>query len=586
MNFRSLLLSLVLLVLLGSANLDPYPDNYFRSPLGIPLYLSGGFAEMRSNHFHGGLDIKTQGQTGFRVYSAADGWISRIVISASGYGNALYISHPNGHMTVYGHLDRFRDDIQEYMKGLQYEKESFEVQYFPNRDQFLVLKGEEIALSGNTGGSGGPHLHFEIRDETTGAPVNPLLWGLDVKDLTSPRIFRIKVYALGENSTVRLRDKKTGGWRKIETGETVTIDATLKNGRHVFDRVDQIEAAGSIGFSVQSQDYHDGSTNRLGLYTIRLEDSGSTLFRSAMDQISFDDTRYINAHVDYAERLKSGRWFERSYILPGNKLPIYESTRSGILTVLSGEKHDLKYEVTDAHGNQASLAFSVLGIEQTANIVKASARGETDFDLPFDQSFSFRAEGFSLNIPKGALYTADRLIYRSEKGTANNIHSDIHVVHKREVPIHSWVTIEIVPTPLPENLKSKAGIVRVGAKGNISWVGGAYDQGVVRARIRNFDRFAVGIDNQNPTIRPINLVANKDLSRTSQIRVRIGDALSGIKTYSGHVDGDWVLFEYDAKTATITHRFDEKTASGSHVLKLSVTDNKDNTETLTIPFVR
>jgi hypothetical protein len=305
-----------------------------------------------------------------------------------------------------------------------------------------------------------------------------------------------------------------------------------------------------------------------------------------MDQISFDDTRYINAHVDYAERLKSGRWFERSYILPGNKLPIYESTRSGILTVLSGEKHDLKYEVTDAHGNQASLAFSVLGIEQTANIVKASARGETDFDLPFDQSFSFRAEGFSLNIPKGALYTADRLIYRSEKGTANNIHSDIHVVHKREVPIHSWVTIEIVPTPLPENLKSKAGIVRVGAKGNISWVGGAYDQGVVRARIRNFDRFAVGIDNQNPTIRPINLVANKDLSRTSQIRVRIGDALSGIKTYSGHVDGDWVLFEYDAKTATITHRFDEKTASGSHVLKLSVTDNKDNTETLTIPFVR
>ncbi len=586
MNFRSLLLSLVLLVLLGSANLDPYPDNYFRSPLGIPLYLSGGFAEMRSNHFHGGLDIKTQGQTGFRVYSAADGWISRIVISASGYGNALYISHPNGHMTVYGHLDRFRDDIQEYMKGLQYEKESFEVQYFPNRDQFLVLKGEEIALSGNTGGSGGPHLHFEIRDETTGAPVNPLLWGLDVKDLTSPRIFRIKVYALGENSTVRLRDKKTGGWRKIETGETVTIDATLKNGRHVFDRVDQIEAAGSIGFSVQSQDYHDGSTNRLGLYTIRLEDSGSTLFRSTMDQISFDDTRYINAHVDYAERLKSGRWFERSYILPGNKLPIYESTRSGILTVLSGEKHDLKYEVTDAHGNQASLAFSVLGIEQTANIVKASARGETDFDLPFDQSFSFRAEGFSLNIPKGALYTADRLIYRSEKGTANNIHSDIHVVHKREVPIHSWVTIEIVPTPLPENLKSKAGIVRVGAKGNISWVGGAYDQGVVRARIRNFDRFAVGIDNQNPTIRPINLVANKDLSRTSQIRVRIGDALSGIKTYSGHVDGDWVLFEYDAKTATITHRFDEKTASGSHVLKLSVTDNKDNTETLTIPFVR
>ncbi len=587
MKFSSILLTLAILVLLGSANPDPYPDNYFRSPLGIPLYLAGGFAEMRNNHFHGGLDLKTQGQTGFRVYSAADGWISRIVISGSGYGNALYISHPNGHMTVYGHLERFRTDIQEYMKGLQYEKQSFETEYFPNKDQFPVLKGDEIALSGNTGGSGGPHLHFEIRDEKNGAPVNPLLWGFDIKDLTKPRIFRIKVYALGDSALVRLRDKKTGAWQKITSGQSATIEASLVNGKHVFTRVDQIEAAGDIGFALQGQDYHDGSTNRLGLYTIRLSDNGSTVFKSTMDQIAFDQNRYINAHTDYAEHRKSGRWFERSYVLPGNILPIYQTVQRGILTPNSGEKNAMRYEVTDAHGNESSLDFTLTGIDPTSTIVKVSSTSEAAFDLPYDQSFSYRAEGFALNIPPGALYESDRFSYSVvESTTAANIYSNIHVVHKPEVPIQSWVTMEIVPTRLPEELISKAGIVRVASNGSIAWIGGAYDQGVVRTRIRNFDRFAVGVDTQKPTIRPINLVANQNLSRVSEIRVRISDNLSGIYSYTGTIDGRWVLFEYDPKNALITHRFDGSTTSGRHTLELVVVDGKENKTTLTIPFVR
>lgn len=587
MKFRSIVACALVLLLLGSANPDQYPDNYFRSPLGIPLYLSGGFMEMRNNHFHGGLDIKTQGKTGFRVYSAADGWISRIVISGSGYGNALYVSHPNGHMTVYGHLDRFRSDIQAYMKGLQYEKQSFEAEYFPNKDQFPVLKGDEIALSGNTGGSAGPHLHFEIRDETNGAPVNPLLWGFDIKDTVSPRIFRIKVYALGNSSLVRIRDRQTGKWQKFSHGQSATIEASLVKGKHVFTRVDRIEAAGDIGFAIQGQDQHDGSSNSLGFYTIQLTDNGSTVFKSTMDQVLFDQMRYINAHHDFAERRKSGRWFERSFVLPGNILPIYQTDRRGILSPTNGEKHAMQYQVTDAHGNESSLDFTVTGIEPTSTIVTVANSNETAFTLPFDQDFSYRAEGFAVNIPAGALYESDRFSYSMVESTkASKIYSNIHVVHKPDVPIQSWVTLEIVPTTLPEDLQSKAGMVKVASNGSISWIGGAYDQGVIRARIRNFDRFAVGADTQRPTIRPLNLVANQNLSRVSEIRVRIADDLSGIGSYSGTIDGRWVLFEYDAKNAVIVHRFDGSIPPGSHQLELVVKDNKDNQTTLTIPFVR
>ena len=586
MNIRSFFVGIAALVLLGSANPDPYPDNYFRSPLGIPLYLAGGFAEMRSNHFHGGLDIKTQGKTGYRVYGAADGWVSRISISPSGYGNALYVSHPNGYMTVYGHLDSFRSDIKEFMKTLQYEKKSFAVEYFPSKNEFPVVQGEEIALSGNSGGSSGPHLHFEIRDERTGFPVNPLQWGFDIKDQTVPRIFRVKVYALDDNSLVRLHDKKSGGWVTVKGGDSATIDVTREGSTNVFSRIDKIEAAGDIAFSVQSHDYHEGSTNRLGLYTIQLTNNGKPLFKSSMDQFSFDQTRYINAHVDYAEFRKTGRWFQRSHVLPGNKLPLYQTVNRGVLTVRNQEKHSMQYEVTDAYGNNASLQFSVTGIEPQSTIVSASSRTLPYFDLSPEESFSFRAEGFALNLPAGAVYDVDHFSYKSEASTAQNVYSDIHVVHKSNVPMHSWAPMEIVPTRLPAELQDKAGIVRVSSNGSIAWMGGAYERGVVKTNIRGFDRFAVGVDTEKPTIRSLNMKANQNMTHSSQIRLRIADGLSGIASYSGRIDGKWVLFEYDSKNALIYYTFDGGIASGAHILDVEVVDQKNNKATLSLPFTR
>lgn len=586
MNLRVILICVFALVLFGSSNPDPYPNDYFRSPLGIPLFLSGGFAEMRSNHFHGGLDIKTQGQTGYKVYAAADGWISRIVISPSGYGNALYISHPNGYMTVYGHLDRFRDDVQAFMKKLQYQKKSFSSEYFPSRDEFPVLKGEEVALSGNTGGSAGPHLHFEIRDERTGFPVNPMLWGFDIKDDTPPRIFRVKAYAISDNAKIRMRDSKTGGWVTVGPGESGLLEVSVVNGKHVLSRVNRIEASGQIGFSIQAHDYHNGSTNRLGLYTIELQDRGSRIFKSSMDRFSFDQTRYINAHADYAEYRKSGRWFQRSFVLPGNNIPLYDSVQRGIISMRSGSTHEMKYEVTDAYNNRTELNFSVFGIEPENLIQTTSGSGKIPFDLPYDQSFSFRADGFALNIPSGALYESDQFKYSAVESTAANIYSDVHRVHKAEVPLHAWATLEIVPTKLPADKFDKAGIVRVRSNGSLAWAGGSYYNGVVKTQIRDFDSYAIGIDDKNPTIRLLNISSGKNMSQIPEIRASIADGLSGIQSFEGKIDGEWVLFEYDAKNASIKHRFESSLPRGSHVLEITVVDGKNNSATVSIPFVR
>ena len=282
--WKQAVLAFVALFLFGSANPDPYPDDYFDSPLRIPLLLSGSFAEMRSNHFHGGLDIKTQGHAGYGVHAAAEGWISRIAVASGGYGNALYVSHPNGYMTVYAHLDRFAEPIASYIKALQYEQETFEVQSFPGKDKFPVAKGQQIAWSGNSGSSAGPHLHFEVRDEQTSEPVNPALWGFDITDTTPPRIYRFKVYAKGPDSIIRLRDKVSGGWRTLGPGEDAFIELIRQNGSIVLQRVDRIEASGTVAFGVQTHDFHEGSNNLLGQYRIDLEVDGETLFHSELER--------------------------------------------------------------------------------------------------------------------------------------------------------------------------------------------------------------------------------------------------------------------------------------------------------------
>ena len=586
MKWRAIVAGAIAFILFGSANPDPYPDDYFESPLGIPLYLAGSFAEMRSNHFHGGLDMKTQGHAGYPVYAAADGWVSRVAVSPGGYGNALYLSHQNGYMTVYGHLDRFSENIQLAVKERQYAEERFDVQMFPDRGRFPVLKGELIAYSGNSGGSSGPHLHFEIRDERTGWPMNPLLWGFDVKDTIKPRIYRFKVYALGTTSRIRLRDSRTGGWRIIEAGESAFVELIRNNGSIVMQCVDRIEASGPIGIGVQTHDFHDGSNNLLGQYKIRVLKDDESIFESVLERFAFDQTRFINAHVDYAERSSSGRWVQRGFVLPGNELPMYETKDEGVFTVTPGDVSDIDVQVEDAYGNAAGFSFDVFGTysEDSSGIDESSEV----YRWSHEELFTYRARGFTLRAPAGALYDDIQFHYSELPafGLKRPVYSALHSVHDRVVPVHKPLSLEISAPDLPEELHDKAVIAQVSSNGSLSWAGGEWNGRSVKTSVRSFGTFVVTVDDDPPEIRPLNISPGKNMASTGEIRIRIRDGFSGIRSYRGTIDGEWVLFEYDAKYQLLRHRFENDLPRGSHMLEMTVTDNKGNTASREILFTR
>ena len=289
---------------------DSIPKNYFQSPLGIPLYLAGNFGELRSNHFHSGLDMKTQGKEGFKIYAAADGFVSRVKISPWGYGKTIYIDHPNGYTTVYAHLQGYKGDIAEIIKKHQHEVENWEIDWLPSDTLMKVKKGDVIALSGNTGGSGGPHLHFEIRETETEHPVNPLLFGFAIKDNIKPLIRSIILTPLNDTSYVNNKRKPQ---RFLVSGSA---------GSYKLKNETSINAYGEIGIGIETIDKLNGYGNRNGIYSIELLENSQTIFKSEMKKFSFDESRALNSLIDYEMFLRKKVRFQRSYIEPNNHLNI------------------------------------------------------------------------------------------------------------------------------------------------------------------------------------------------------------------------------------------------------------------------
>lgn len=560
-----------------------YPQNYFRSPVGIPIALSGGFAEMRSNHFHSGIDIKTNGKIGYRIYAAADGWVSRIAVSPTGFGHALYIAHPNGYTTVYAHLDSFKEPVASYVRRQQYAQQSFRVNLYPERNQFRVSKGDVIALSGNSGSSGGPHLHFEIRDSATQEPINPWLFGFDIQDTQPPRIFRVKLYAAEPSSVVHINHRSKNRPSVATFRDPVTVEVAPSNGRYVLQDVRSIEAQGRVGFSIQTHDYHNPSQNRLGAYIISLSANGQTLYRSEMERFSFDETRYLNAHIDYAVRQNQRRWFQRSHLLPGNRLRFYETEQGGFLSVTDGETYALEYDIEDVAGNISQLRFSLAGTSGLAyppntveNMVAAIRHGHPEI---------VEQPGLRAEFPANIFYEDVPLTYDVKSPRADS-YSERHVLHSSDTPIHRNYTLSIRPEGLPANLRDKALIARENDRGRASAVGGSYENGMITAKTRSFGTFFVTTDTEAPRITPVNITNNKDMRRNSAIRIKIADDLSGIQSYAGYINDQWVLFAYDAKNALLEYTFDDYTSSGWNDLRLVVRDNKGNRNTYTARFRR
>ena len=546
-------------------------NGYYASPVKIPLLLSGSFAELRSNHFHSGIDIKTQGVTGIPIYVVADGFISRISVSSIGFGNALYIDHANGTTTVYGHLESFRGDIAKYVKENQYRQKSFKVDLKVLPKEFPLKKGDGIAKSGNSGSSGGPHLHFEIRDTKSEEPLNPLKYDFDIKDGIPPKVFSLMMIPLSNDSYV------------IDDNRKRRFPIVFYDGKYHIKNNPTVSVYGEIGFAIETNDYFDNSLNKCGIYSLQLTIDDELYFSHQLDRFSFDESRYINSLIDYETYINLKRRFQKTWVEPGNKLSTYNYLKGNGAFNASGNKiHQVKIQLKDTYGNTSMLEFKV--VSKPAKITQTQKTFDKEFR--YERENKFETKDFQLNIPQGALYDNLDFEYKTLPH-ALGYFSEIHVIHKNTVPLHKSANIKIQTKSLPQNLESKALIVNIDDKTGKFWAaGGNFEKGWINSSIRTFGNYAVRVDTIPPNIKPLSIQTNNKLTESNQIRFKISDDLAGIEKIKGFLDGKWALFEYDAKNNLITHKFDKERFdfNKNHQLRLTVSDYKNNVTTYEATF--
>lgn len=551
-----------------------YPQNYFRSPLDIPLYLSGNFGELRSNHFHAGLDIKTEGVEGKKVLAIADGYVSRIKVSPYGYGKAIYVTHPNGYTSVYGHLKKYSDKIEALVKKEQYQKERFALQIFPQPFSLQVKKGELIAYSGNSGGSAGPHLHFEIRDSKTEHPINPLFFGYEIEDRLAPDLYAFTIYPLNDSSSIN----------GSKNPKRFTVYG--KNGQYYRSTTSPILLHGQFGFGIETVDRMNGTGNRHGIYNLKLFVDEELMFEKQMDEFAFHEGRYINAYIDYANYIRKRRRVQRNYVLAGNKLRCYPTLKNkGTLIFNDQKEHQIRYEVSDFEGNTSTLSFKVKAEEVPSGQQSAQLKTPTVKFFNHQQKNTFINDELLVSLPKGLLYEDLYFEYRKEAAKKNTV-SPIYWLHNHYTPLHSYMNISIKVPNLSEAEKQKALIASTTDGRSLYPEGGTWQGDNISVKSRNFGGYTVVLDTVPPSIRPINIYPGANMKNKWSISVKINDRLSGVDSYRAEVDGKWILMEYDAKNDLLVHYFDGRIEAGEHLFNLSVKDGVGNLKTYEAKFYR
>ena len=559
---------LLLLIFISSEKYTLYAQDYI-NPLDFRLLLSGSFGELRSNHFHTGIDIKTKGVEGQKVYAIADGYITRIKVSSYGYGKAIYINHKDGRTSVYAHLSEFSDKIDSITKKEHYRKKSFEINIYPEKNTLNIKQGDIIALSGNSGSSGGAHLHFEIRDTKTEQPLNPLDYGFKVQDIISPIIKELKVFTI-ENAIKR--DNIYNNIYKVrKNNQDYIIDSTININK-------------KTGLAIYTYDQSNDAYNKNGVNSIKVFIDSTLIYFFKLDRLDFNKNKYINAHIDYKEKKNSKRKFHKCFKLPNNSLKNYkEIIDNGFIKLPDNNIHSVRIEVGDSYNNISNLSFNIRlknskQNKKTNNIIESENRTKL---FPWNKKNEFKDENFRISLKERSLYETINFNYK-KKDSINGIYGNIHQCHYNYVPLHKPANISI-KSKVPNELKEKAYIAKIRDK-KYNYIGGNWQNNYITGKSNELGDFAIVIDTLKPIIKGVNIYPEKKLKNQKTIKCTIEDKESGIKKYTAILNNQWILMDYDYKRKLLKYEFDNIIKKGSNTFSLTVTDKVGNTTNYSVKF--
>lgn len=524
----------------------------FHPPIDIPMVLAANFGELRSNHFHTGIDFKTNRRTGYNIFSIADGYVSRIKVSPWGYGHVVYIDHYNGLTSVYAHCESFEGELEKLVKQQQEKNQDFQIEFYPAKDSLKVKKGQVIAKSGNTGGSTAPHLHFEIRETKTEHALNPLLFNFDIKDTRKPTIRGVKVYSLTPE-----------GYRIQGKSQRFNVFGADGNYNVANNKI-QVPAnytseSGGIGFAFDAIDQLNAANNICGIFKAALLMDGDTIFTQDMTEIHFSSNRQINTHKDYEEYHNRRKHYQKAFKTIHNPLPIYRTTKNnGILNLKPNSTHQMKYVCEDAKGNKATLAFELEVLDGESGTLDKLYSNQK-YLYPDSAYMDFDDDHYVL-FPPGLLYEPTPLVINQtiDFSFGND-----------DIPLQESFKL-MLPIKDQKYPDEKYYIKRTSSSNRTYAENGTVNDGWITKWLRNFGRFQLAIDTIPPVITRRNFINKSNVGGKTLIW-KIEDEASGLIDYDVFIDGKWYLLSWEPKRQSFYFNPPSK-LQGTHKLLIRAKD--------------
>ena len=543
-------------MILTSISLLAQDKKNWIAPLDIPILLSGTFGELRGNHFHAGIDIKTQGREGLKIKSVQSGYVKRIRVSLSGYGKVLYIQHFDGTTSVYAHLKKFAPKIEAFVKEKQYLKESYTIQLFPKEEDLKIELGELIGYSGNTGGSSGPHLHFEIRDSRDQSPINPMQFPLTIEDTKRPQIQKFYLYSNNDN----FHSKK---------------EYQLKRKNDSVFTTSAIKAGGSIQVGLRLFDRQNHSYNKNGIYSASLRLNGKEKFSYAMDRILFEDSKSINLIIDYPNLKQNKNRIQRFAVHPKSEFSfLAESPSDGTLKLIPNKSYQLLIKVTDYNGNSSYIETYISGVEASQK------RQENKEDLlnPLKE-YLFDFDSTSAYFQKDSFF--QKTTVKIEKK------GDTLMVGKDFFPLKKAFEISFKIPKIDSLQKVQSFIARISKNDKSHFLSAKKEGDNIVGESKTLGKFLISRDSISPEIIPLNFKNAQWISNYTFLKFKIKDDYTGIKSYRGEINGNWILLEYEPKNNTLIFDLNDlEFEEPLNKLNIEADDLVGNKTSLSIDFYR